>query len=205
MKITRLGLAVILILIFAVGCSSKNDIDPILLGKNDCLPPCWNSIIPGQTTMAEASKIIENDGEKIKYSSDDMNLYVDYRDRHVSLHFYNDQIVESIAFDLERTHLDQIIEVFGEPEFLEFQFSGGGVTNIFYPTRGLYFLGPGKRNITHEKWVISRNTNLTYTVFTKANINGQDDEWFGMLFGDGVSIKQRIIPWQGYKNYPLNP
>jgi len=110
-------------------------------------------------------------------------------------------VVNYIGYDLDNTHLDQIISVFGEPKFIEFHLtSGGGVFNLFYPERGISFLGPAKRNLSHDLWIIAPETEVTLVSYTSPDLQG--DAFFDFIFGDNSDlVRNGIVLWDGYKKY----
>jgi hypothetical protein len=89
-----------------------------------CIPPCWDNITPGKTSMKEAQRIVQsrNDIENFKGPSPVYDNFIS-----VSWKFKNSQTSGSIGFDVSGTtvlgigfqidmQLNQIIEKIGFPD-----------------------------------------------------------------------------------------
>jgi hypothetical protein len=57
------AIGLILITVFLIGCAlGSRPVDRSILADDPCAAPCWQGIVPGQTTMAEAMAIVETIG-----------------------------------------------------------------------------------------------------------------------------------------------
>lgn len=195
----------ILVTTLLVSCSDQ-EADPFLVGDDNCKIPCWNLITPGLTTRTDAINRIENLQNKENYSFTESDIYVNYNAKRVQIHLgETNQIVEMINFELNDTLLGQIVDLFGEPEYLSFQLDSGGCTILlYYPKTGAYFMGQCKSDILGNNWKVSRNTKITQGFFTEPSL--EEERLFVLLFGDASErMKNSIIKWDGYQSYPIEP
>lgn len=148
-------LFLLVIHVWTCGCASSNpqlsienqDLPQLLeLGSEVCDPPCWYGIIPGQTTLAEAEKILlgldffTSDGSVVFdetysvitwYGGEGNNAYLNYQDGTIQIiHFYFKT----------GTSLGTILERLGEPDgyFLS-EDDEAYVITLFYPLSGIVF------------------------------------------------------------------
>jgi hypothetical protein len=139
-------------------------------------------------------------------SSTDTDLYFKYKTQRVHLIFNStSQVVEMIIFELDETSLGQIVDLFGDPEYLSFilnEHGGGGTVLVHYPKTGQYFDGVCKTILFGNDWKVSPNIKITQGILLSPTI---DDELRDrLLFGDASRrMKDGFIKWDGYKNYPF--
>ncbi len=136
------------ILWLLISCSSKPDSG--FWGDSSCMPPCWNNITPGVTVESDAlsiitgSPLIQPDSLKERrYENPNIYEYV-FRLQQDSIGSFaiNRGIVYQVhltpAFDLQ---LKDIINRFGEPEYIFSEETGGGLVsytvNLYYPSQGI--------------------------------------------------------------------
>ena len=195
----------VFLFLLLVSCSNQ-EVDPFLVGDDNCKIPCWNLITPGLTTRTDAINRVETLQYKENYNFTESDIYLIYNAKRVHIHLNEtNQIVESITIEFNNTSLGQIDDLFGEPEYLSFQFDSGGCTSLFYyPKIGSYFTGQCKSDMLGEHWKVSRNTIIVQGLFTSPNL--EDERLFVLLVGDASKrLKNNIRKWEGYQSYPTNP
>lgn len=162
--------------------------------------------MPGVTTQSQAMSVVAKLTDIENFSSTDTDLYFKYKTQRVHLVFDSaTQIVEMIIFELDETSLVQIVDLFGEPEYLSFtlyQHGGGGTVLVHYPKTGQYFDGACKITLFGNDWKVSPNTKITQGILLSPTID--EERRNRLLFGDASErMKDGFIEWDGYKNYPF--
>jgi hypothetical protein len=190
----------VLALAVAVGCSNQKT-DLLLEGDSECSPPCWISIMPGVTTISEADNIILNLEGKQSYSSGENDIFVDYAGKRIHVYSNNvNHIVEGIDFDLVDIPLEQLIDKFGEPEYLSTMLDQSCVFIIYYPDKGIHFMGQCKASLVENGWEISASSKVTRAFFTKPGL--EMEELLVLFFGEtSTEMMDAIIVWKGYGIY----
>ena len=177
-----------------------------MVGDDNCKIPCWNLITPGLTTRTDALNRVENLQNKENYSFTQSDIYFRSNAKRMHIHISEtNQIVEMINFDLNDTLLGQIVDLFGEPEYLSFQLDSGGCTIlVYYPKTGVDFMGQCKSDILGNHWKVSRNTRITRVFLTEPSLD--EKRLFVLLFGDASErMKKNTTKWEGYQSYPIKP
>lgn len=143
----------------------QSSVDRSLMTQMPCAPPCWQGIVPGQTTLEEAMKSLQS----CKYvafhdvhlrsvrltATDTSELQIaqwegmkDFVARllgapqAINLAIFRDRMVECIHTGLDYSvRLEDFVNRYGEPETLNLQggIAKGGYTTValFYPEQGL--------------------------------------------------------------------
>lgn len=200
MNFTKVLLVLMSVQILAIGCSNQK-IDPLLEGDAKCSPPCWISIMPGFTTKLEADDIVFNLEGKQNYSSSENDIYVKYAGKNIHI-YSNDvnQIIDGIDFDLNNIPLEQLIDKFGEPEYLSIILDQGCTFIIYYPDKGVHFLGRCKDSLLEIGWAISASSTMTRAFFTKSAL--EINELLVLFFNEtNTEMMDAIILWKGYGTY----
>lgn len=211
---------VILILFYLVGCIStfqtafptreiqnEDFLDPILIGDEDCYPPCWMGIVPGTTTVDQAIEILTD--MEISLGGNYAILLKDivWRDssgKNHSLHFFNDTIVW-INLRVNDTHLGGIINHIGEPEGFWVEYDDGGYgLEIYFPLNGIIVLaqGPGKggNNPSDDIYPAMKVSRIRFVA--------QASDLPSMITSYHASYGEPVLPvpiihdWQGYGDLP---
>ena len=120
--------------------------DTWLIGTEDCRPPCWNGIIPGDTTFEEALNVIQslgfiNNKGEIRVGEDESYIYW-YRgdSKKVKIYLYENKVILMRLDKLSRLDLGSVVDHFGEPDgYTVFIDDLGGIVEVFYPNYGLVF------------------------------------------------------------------
>ena len=131
--------------IFLTGCKASSP-DTNLIGNNNCNPPCWNEITPGQTNKDQATmamhQINYEKGGELSVSDYGISWQERTFGRVYAIEFEGN-LVKLIRFPTERTSLEQILSLFGEPDYLITEpgkgKGGGNFILIYYPNKGLAF------------------------------------------------------------------
>jgi hypothetical protein len=148
-ELRKLPLLLLILVTTLLASCSDEEVDPFLVGDNKCRIPCWNSITPGLTTRTDAITGIENLPNKENHSFTESDSYVTYDAKRVQIRLDDtNQIVETITVDFDTLSLGRMVDLFGEPEYLSFQFhSGGCIMLLYYPKTRAYFQGECKSEI----------------------------------------------------------
>jgi hypothetical protein len=184
------------IILLINGCG-KPETKSDLAGSTECNPPCWNGITPGQTTKDVAISIMraEEIGKEDNLSIDDNGItWFNSESRTVYRLEFQDNYVQLIRFQLEGVSINQIIEMFGNPDyFLTNVGRGGGYgISLYFPHEGMAFLG----NLgTHLR--ISENAQVNYAYFIKpTDIEGELEIIHGKSWVS--TLLSELREWQGF-------
>ena len=193
-----------------VGCiNSKGN---ILVGTNNCMPPCWLDIQPGVTKREDVIKILrKREQSKEGY----LTLLEDGIIRWQSLDGYNsyfyaaqNEFVTKTEVDLRSSslRLDDLILTFGEPQKLDINNVEGGyfLATMFYPKKGLSFVVSGdKFDISTPNLKFYFNPDLV--VLKGIFFNPMDDisAMINLLYASNTapSALTNIQNWIGYGVY----
>ncbi|GAB4574082.1 MAG: hypothetical protein Kow0077_18850 [Anaerolineae bacterium] len=149
--VKKVMLLFVLLGILAAGCLPQPTLrselfldDRSLVSGEPCGAPCWNGIVPGETTWAEAAEIVQADPAFSGFESNDEQGIV----QAVWQKAGSDQYCCRILADSETdpvtyvflalspgTILDEVIEVYGEPTYITtFDFTDSeSVAQLVYP------------------------------------------------------------------------
>jgi hypothetical protein len=200
---TLLVLAILISFGLLLPSCSEPQIDSFLIANGNCQVPCWNSITPGVTTRSEATSAITESVDIENFSSTDTDFYFKYKTQFVHLLFDSTtHIVERIDLELDETSLGQIVDIFGEPEYLSFTMDGAWFILVYYPKTGQYFQGPCQTTFFGNAWKVSPNTKIRRVFLLNPTVD--EARRNRLLFGDASErMKDGFIDWDGYKNYPF--
>mgnify|MGYP000229844394 CR=1 FL=1 len=181
--------------------------DPFVFGEDTCYLPCWHGIRPGETEKPEALTVIQNFEGITRYGEDGQLIYFSSVDKISNrLHIDSYQIVDWIKLELEPNELSQLIEKFGEPQYILFMIdSGGCIIDIYYPHKGLNFQGHCEPSITDDYWIVAKNTEMYSAYFTAQY---EDIDEMLLLFFDETPLartEDELRTWAGYGKYLINP
>ena len=186
------------------------------LSGTPCLPPCWEGVIPGETTAAEAVQILNSnplfsqievahsklpgvttgfinfefpylDGQgNFETLSGDMRF--DYTSR--------DQIIHRIQWSFPAIRLGELIQAFGEPSHIGALFDDGRsaaywVLYVVWMPQGLQVW---EENFEPTPGKIDANTQLTSVNYFQPGIENYANAFEGW-WADGLR------PWQGYADF----
>ena len=203
--INTLLVALCCVSIILAGCNAispdtddKPDLpDSDLVGDKKCSPPCWNGIIPGQTSQDTAVLVMQrlNDeiGGKLSVTNYGMSWREKVSGRVYGVHFQDDR-VKIIQFIIDGTSLEQVIGLFGEQDYLISGFDKGGGRGIliYYPNKGLAFTVDLKNQKT-----ITKDAPVTYSYFVHpTDIRNE----IGIIHGEEWidEFMTTIHDWKGY-------
>jgi len=187
-------------LITLSGCKGNN-IDTDLMIEETCHPPCWNSIIPGETSEDQAIEILhqlelENKGI-LKISESNISWYSNDGKSYV---IQVNKAVVQIRFEVKATSLEKLIEQFGQPNgfiVIPGRHNGFALT-LYYPQSGLAFLAQGSKSWgLSSKRAVTRDMPITYAYFVApSDIRGM------LTVIHGVEWVDKLLPelkdWTGY-------
>ncbi len=187
-----------------------------VLENNSCSLPCWNGLIPGQSTMDNVYEIL-NELSKVGWSNVSIRpsnagykwirVSDNGNNRIIDLHMENNRLtfIELFPFD---SSLKRIVDQFGPPEFFEAITAMGPdgshyIIEVYYPKQGLAFeVAPNEQDsgfIKPEMRVVTIHCfspgNLTsYFVSRYSWDVGRD----GALVYAQAQTAKFIQPWTGF-------
>lgn len=137
-------------LLILASCTSPNRTN-ILIGTDDCKPPCWIEINPGITTKEEMVKLL-SDREKskdgrLKQLESDITWWQSITGHDSYFYSSDNGVISKIEIDLRQTeiYLEDVIGIVGTPSKLDIGKISDGYffATIFYPESGLAFVVGG--------------------------------------------------------------
>lgn len=203
----------LLILLLLTGCGPWRQpaIDRSILTDDPCAAPCWQGIVPGVTTSAEAADILMTlefirpdslwsfgDGLRWRTSASREDPAI------VSEIQSHDGLVSftSIGVDFELT-LQEIVEKYGPPEKL-LAYESGRQEKIqieiyfYYPQQGLVFVSWASDHVpTSEFFMLDAATPITLVYYFAPKTI---DEWFDEHFETARRLRfgeEYLQDWQG--------
>jgi len=187
---------------------------PFLIGDEDCRPPCWMGIIPGETLYDEAISIVEklpfvNDRGFMRVSED--YQYIGWSNgevRSVSIYLSNN-IVEFINIGLEGINLGSVVALFGEPAGYAYSTDSysceGYSISLFYPNLGVVF--PATQRLSGS---VSKSM-IVHSAFFLSPMGADEFPSFYFDKLDTILYRRRSAPvfseisydeWEGFGRYP---
>ncbi len=189
-----------------ISASSLSQLNTFWLKGTPCSPPCWQGIIPGQTTLEQATTILKNlsiaTNIELGPLTNTKELNWDWKgtDRGGKIWFHPAtpaKTVYSIATGLPGTKLGDIIAAYGEPTYISV-LSGPPVEQGQSTTYSIMvmFLSKGLYMNYQSKSKPSFNSDLLMVspVFFEPN----SLEQVAKLLSLGET--NVILPWQGFKS-----
>ena len=179
--------------------------DTWLIGTEDCRPPCWNGIIPGETTFDEALNVIQSFGfinKKGEIRMGEDESYISwYRGdgKNAYIKFFENKVILMHFFMLSGD-LGSVVDHFGEPDGYTVIFDDPGIfIEVFYPNYGLVFeIGLGMEDL------ISQDKRVKYFWI----LSPEDPEYFYSSYlhnkniiydrGPGFIERQIYYEWEGF-------
>ena len=184
---------------------------PFLIGTEECRPPCWEGIIPGETTFEEAldflrdSEFVSDEGWiEIKYEKPSLHWY---RGDGVgaTIRFYENKVILiGFWFNYGKRIFDlgSMVNHFGEPDGYTVGFDEGFYAiTVFYPDIGLVI-------VAFQDWgdPISQDMPVAKFYF----LSPEDPVNFPSIFHHYLKLsnprirEQQYINWAGYGIVPIN-
>lgn len=206
-------ITVILLLISACAPSNSESI----LNNSVCDLPCWNNIIPGQTTEKDFMVIIEElpsiDQDSIvnvgkPWNTFDNRIYVSVsRNLDLETYILNDRVAMMGFSGALSMSFGQFIEIIGYPDnIITIGGHDGSISVIaLYPEKGV-----GYASILNESDLQIQQSDDVYslTLFDpKRFIDILDAGMFSNGFYNASQMQEMMYPWKGYGSveelYPL--
>jgi hypothetical protein len=216
-----------LISILLTACSSSGErIDVGLFTGKPCRAPCWNNLIPGQSTGSDVDQFINSlhtiewqgknslvykSGCKLVQISDKSGTTVDAL---VEFNIDNDKLTFIQIFHDNMPNLKKIVDYFGPPEYVEALHVTGTDAgdfyglDIFYPKQGLAFkVSPNQKDLGFIKpnMVVANiqyfepGDILSYFITNYSCGLGKE----GAIANAQREIAQYLKPWPGFGPVPL--
>ncbi len=162
--------------------------DTSLITGEPCAPPCWQSIVPGETSMADAAAIVETlDGMTIA-QADEYRLILAQTDGDPCCHIWSEdgETVATILLQFApNIGIGEVIAAYGEPPFV-----GGQPFNeteaalsFYYPEEQmlLYAMVAGADGILEESSPVVSAIFATESIMAAALGAAPFDYWKGYL------------------------
>lgn len=145
-------LLLLVITALPVGCASSSKSN-ILIGADDCKPPCWIKIHPGITKkedmIARLTELEERKDGKLTLLENGIAWWQSANGNNSYFYSPDGDLVTKIEVDLRSTsiYLDDVTVIFGAPSKLDIGKISDGYffATIFYPERGLAFVVGGNK------------------------------------------------------------
>ncbi|MBK6792509.1 MAG: hypothetical protein IPG80_08175 [Anaerolineales bacterium] len=217
-----LKLSVLLVTyIFSTGClvtsplqENSEDRGESILKNITCLPPCWEGVIPGETSKQELMTIlysIEKNNDSIIDHDEGLGNWDDI----VSIYLYSQYgqkinffIVEDMVVEISFSHklyitLNEVIEILGEPDWI---YPGlghnGSILIIIYEKEAVALLHQMESGLFVERDLVPQSEIVEMSFFNsieaiEKNVVTRDD------------LEKYGYRWAGYgdvdKKYPVLP
>ena len=212
------NLMFLILLLIASSCTTTSGITtatwepkpithPWLIGAEVCRPPCWNGIIPGETTFEEALDIVLDleffsEEGSIKTQDDKSSLYWYGGDRNNAyIDFYENKVI-FIQLLIEIYDLGSVVNHFGEPDGYTVDFDEGFYAiKVFYPNIGLVF-------VSYQDWGDPISQDMPGDSFYF--LSPEDPKNFSSVFYKYLNIsysgfpEKQYIKWEGFGIIPEN-
>lgn len=182
---------------------------PFLIGTEECRPPCWEGIIPGETTFEEARDFLR-DSEFVSAegwikTQDDKSSLIWYRrdgDSAIIRFYENKVILINFRFRERIYDLGSMANHFGEPEGYTVGFDEGFYSiTVFYPNIGLVI---GAR----QEWgdPISQDMSVEWFYFLSPEdpVNFPSIFHYYLKFSEPNIREKQYYKWEGYGIVPVN-
>jgi len=206
----------LIVSLFLIGCAVRDEQATLL--ETNCALPCWNGIVPGETSKEDVLKIlatlenvdkksireVEFGGAYAERLMFNMNTGVLFRPQYVTLSFKENR-VGSIGFwgDLNLT-LGQMVELTGQPEWVDRWWDRVGYEfELLNPKQGVTF-----GMIVEEGQEITEKDRITgVELFSPDEFQLLVDSHMIAPRGSFVELMRKVTPWTGYGNidekYPM--
>lgn len=202
-------LLAVLISIYLWRTAQLKLVDDSLLSDTPCAAPCWQGIVPGETSRAQAMQILRDSPYVFDDSLEESGTSelgrvvwrwcVPGRRLHPNISWQNDTVQEitlGLTYDLT---VDQIVSKFGEPEALS-AVSGGvpefpyWIIDLYYPDKGIQFTAytEGIDSLLEATTEVGA---VFYFAPTTLEARVAHDYSSDNLFSYAMNLMR---PWQGY-------
>lgn len=206
----------LIILLFIVSCtnfSTKN-----LLLESNCAPPCWNGIIPGETSKEQVLTIlsdlsivdqIESTGawnsfdDGVIFKLNGQTFIQNNRSIYVETRLISDRVVVMNFTGRLDVTLGEMINMLEEPNTILIQdnpFGGQWISGIL-PARGVAFGCATMEIDDPSRADIKPDIDLNWvTYFSPSHYADlQEASWF-LMGNDNIQIEEILYKWVGYGN-----
>lgn len=184
-------------------------LDDSIVSLEPCKLPCWNDLIPDETSSNEVliglSQISSIDPTSVIYSGDLSSTGTAYWNFYVERNHYNnhidwvDGVIDEIGYQQNaKIRVDEVIEIYGEPEWVCVLLTGRPfeeeyAVNLFFPDQGIQFMAYLVGINAEIKPSSVVDVVLSYSPMTI-------EERYKMIFGEDRYryFERDIKPWRGY-------
>ena len=212
--------SVLLFLFLVVSCTSRKP-DVSILDNPTCGLPCWNNIVPGETTYSEALQIVSKlDGIDQSKTED---LYAPWKifSQQIWFYLYTDPSLAKVQTDgavyfiddkaaaliLQRNvgrTFEEMVKLTGDPEtIILMPFPGGPVFMAVVPSKGV------KYEFYSKSKELKPETQIDNVMFFDPSQYEAllDAGMFSLGERDANKTREIMQPWKGYGNiqelYPM--
>ena len=207
-------------IIFNINSCKESNNEFLIISDINCEPPCWENIIPGETTKSEVVQLLmENtnvDPNSIAIKGEQWNGFSDVvffkllpNQIKGEIEFINDKVaLINLSGNLD-INFSEAIEKFGEPDYILNIPLFSGTPGFPQPSYEIQALIPNKGvNYAYNTNDSSRNNNSIIAPENKItridyyNISAYDQILDAGMFSEGHLNKEEsiknMIPWSGY-------
>ena len=209
---------ILLIFLLTTACGASPD-EKSILDKSNCVLPCWNGIVPGQTTEAEFLEILQNlpniDTDTIKHQKTsegnifDKDIFFSFREgwtlsQRPKLHgvasIIENTVSSFIICGAINTSMGQLVEQVGEPEHIISgnNFYGGRLVILINAEKGVKYTHTAEL----DKLEITPETRIDCIDTFDPSISEEMLE-AGYFSNGDYNAEQTLsawYPWEGYGN-----
>jgi hypothetical protein len=180
-----------------------------------CSPPCYENIMPGKTTLENAQKSMQQNSliEKVELinSLSDSSAFLEWswkKELNNNLQELKGGVlrvednkpnssVKQIEPDLLPFKLSEVIQAYGEPEYVIATFNPKIHESGFYYKLSLFYFSKGfliHTNPYKSTPIFNKEIEMDYVWFFPVGING-------FQYYRGNISKELLVPWQGFKDW----
>lgn len=229
LKLLTILTALLVLWSFTLRLNAQNDplvLDQIL-SQDVCIFPCWQNIIPGETTSAgvfrllgtidpilSARSIIVYRAGSIRFEDTERRVFAWWYENESENNAITTErdIVYSIELEPRTTtYLEQVLLKFGEPDAVSIEY-GSEITEmviyrpyrlqLIYPQHGLYatFQFP-QSAIENQRFILSEKLELEKIMLFASQENAAElvRQWYPIPIDEDVdNYIANLIPWTGF-------
>jgi hypothetical protein len=209
----RVNIFVPMLILVLVGCTNSNGVqiappthdldgsalrDPFI--GDPCAAPCWYNIVPGETTKDEALGLLNEQQLPCRYVDINESSQRGIRCNSIWMPFEEANTIKMIVFYSpgDSITIGEVVEHFGEPNFVVFDSAGGTVEqpsviiDLLYTDKGLSF-----EVVTEEDSSLMLNEAFQLEAYTYR----QPEDILSLVERLKSDKNAFIFEWHGFADY----
>lgn len=200
----------ILLLLVLSACEKKIGVE-VFSGTNECQPPCWMEIRPGETSITEAKTWLDGftrNGKATLTPLEDGNYWFrTISNEGITIHSDSTGLITVLEFDYRPSSikLEDVIQIFGNPQYIDIGKVRDSYFDVlfYFPEKGLTFVAGGIRNTVLQD---DGGFNISPKMIVFKGVYYRPTNFDGMMvlmYGATATPigKQEIQNWKGYGKY----